>query len=541
MNRKKVENKAVISSKDEKSNAAYKQSDSVLNGKSMEMLFQELQMHQVELEMQNDELRIANEQLELQQLKFAGIYDLAPIGYFILDKYGIINEVNNEGVNLLETGKGDIIKNRLQFFVAAEYSDTYHRFYREMLNSGQRQNCHVKMTSKKGTEFYVQMEGIAITPIPTLPLQCDIAVIDITKRVNAEKSLAKTKERLELALEASSAGTWELELDTMKFYLDEFNYQTCAIPGDKFDGKYQTFIQLIHPDDRDMVDQHFRTSLNNQKAIDLVCRFINSSGHMRYASIRGHVITEEGQPHRFVGIMMDISEKRQIEEESARLKHDSQKNIILATLRAEENERRRISDALHDSVSQLLYSIRIKLGTLEDCNDSREVVRNVNELLDMAILETRNISFELAPSILADFGLPATIEELAKRLSTPNMLIKTRIVGFHERLDLQLEIGIFRIIQELVNNCMKHSTADLINIEIKKNRIIEICVKDNGKGFKVEEQEEIPSGSGLSSIKNRMGLYHGHLHIESIPGTGTIVRITLDNDSNQKRTLTNRS
>lgn len=492
---------------------------------SIERLLQNLQLHQVELEMQNDELRLANEALELQQLKFAGIYDLAPIGYFILDQSGTVNEVNNAGTSLLETGKDSILKFRLQSFVAPDYSDTYHRFYRKMLNTGLRQSCHLKMISGKGHEFYVQVEGIAVSPSPAHPLQCDIAVINITERVKAESSLAKTKERLELALEASAASIWELEADTMTFYMDNFSYQACDIPGDHFDGRYQTFIQFIHAEDREMVDEHFRRSINDEKEIDVVCRFTNDSGSSCYASIRGHhVLNESGQSNRFIGIMMDITEKRHIEEESARLKNDQQKNITLATLNAEENERKRISDALHDGVSQLLYGIRIKLGS----KDRKDSLQDVNELLDMAIQETRNISFELAPSILTDFGLSATIDDLTKRFSTPTMRIRTRIGGFNERLPLPLEIAIFRIIQELINNCMKHSAASLIVVELKINHAIEICVKDNGKGFDAEYQDIVPSGSGFSSIKNRLSLYNGSLTINSKPGMGTIVKITLN-------------
>lgn len=499
---------------------------------SVEQLLQNLQLHQVELEMQNDELRLANEALELQQLKFAGIYDLAPIGYFILDQSGIVNEVNNAGTSLLETGKDSILKFRLQSFVAPDYSDTYHRFYREMLNTGLRQSCHLKMISKKGHEFYVQVEGIAVTPSPVHPLQCDIAVINITERVKAESSLAKTKERLELALEASAASIWELESDTMTFYMDNFSYQSCDIPGDNFDGRYQTFIKFIYLEDREMVDRHFRQSLNDQKEIDVVCRFINDSGNICYASIRGHhVVTEQGKSNRFIGIMMDITEKKHIEEESERLKNDQQKNIALATLNAEENERKRISDALHDGVSQLLYGIRIKLGAKEKDDTIPNTMQDVNELLDMAIQETRNISFELAPSILSDFGLAATIDDLSKRFSTPTMRIKTRIGRFNERLPLALEIAIFRIIQELVNNCMKHSAASLIIVELKINTLIEICVKDNGKGFDAEYQDIVPSGSGFSSIKNRLSLYDGNLTIISKPGMGAIVKIILNSKS----------
>ncbi len=502
------------------------------NEMHLRKVLEELHMHQAELEMQNDELRITNEKLELQQIKFSGIYDLAPIGYYILDKTGHINEVNNAGILLLETRKGNILNNRLQSFIAADYRDAYHIFFREMLNSGKKQRCQLKMNSKSGREFYVQMEGIAISPIRTLPLQCDIAVMDITERVQAEKVLAKTKERLELALEASSSGTWELELDTLMFYLDEFNYPTCAIPGGKFKGTYRGFIELVHMEDRLRVDQQFRVALNDQKPIDLICRFHSQSSAACFASIRGHVIIETGQPNRFVGIMTDITAKKKLEDDAVSAKQEQQRNIALATIHAEENERARISDALHDSVSQLLYGIRIKLGTMFDAEDPAQVMRDVYELLDMAVLETRNISFELAPAILNDFGLRATIEEMAKRLSTPKMLIKTRLTRLNERMSLSFEANIFRILQELVNNAMKHSEASLITIEVKKAKLIELCVSDNGKGFKIAKEEDIASGSGLVSIKNRLSLYNGCLNIESEPGKGTMVKISLEITSN---------
>jgi signal transduction histidine kinase len=279
------------------------------------------------------------------------------------------------------------------------------------------------MISKNARPFYGQLEGIMIGWPQSGLKQYYIAVIDITERIQTEKALAEVNERLELSLEASSSGIWELELETMKFYLDEINYHMCAVPDNHFDGRYQSFINLIHPEDREMADKHFRVSINEETGIDLVCRMINTEGKTCYAGIRGRVIEGPGQQKRLVGIMTDITEKRMLEEVSHRLQQNQQKNITLATLAAGENERRRISDSLHDSVSQLLYGIRIRLGLLDKTQANAGAMSDISELLDMAINETRNISFELAPSILTDFGLPATIDELAKRLSGKNMII----------------------------------------------------------------------------------------------------------------------
>jgi PAS domain S-box-containing protein len=501
-----------------------------LNGTDMQVLFQELQVHQIELEMQNDELSLVNEALERQQARFAGIYDLAPIGYFILAYNGIIEEVNNAGIGLLDARRLGLVGRQFDVFVSVDDQGAFRNFYRAM-QSGERQGCQLKMVSKAGRPFYAQLEGICTSRQPVARQQYYIAVINITERIQTEKNLAEVKERLELSLEASSAGTWELELETMKFHLDEFNYRICEVPEGKFDGRYQTFINLIHPDDREMADQYFRRSINQEKEIDLVCRMINSEGKTCYAGIRGHVIDEPGQQKRLVGIMMDITEKKRFEEASLKLEQNQQKNITLATLAAGENERRRISDTLHDSVSQILYGIKLKLGMLQDTDD----IKSISVLLDMAIRETRNISFELAPSILMDFGLPATIDELAKRLSGKNMVVKTKVSGFKNRMDLLLETSIFRIIQELINNCMKHAEATIINLEIKQNKMITIEVRDNGKGFDVAEQERLPAGSGLSSIRNRLSLYNGQMKVVSERGSGTRVSISIQYNTIQHK------
>jgi signal transduction histidine kinase len=225
--------------------------------------------------------------------------------------------------------------------------------------------------------------------------------------------------------------------------------------------------------------------------------------------------------------MIDITDKKRIEEETVVLKNNQQRLIALATLNAEESERRRISDALHDSVSQLLYGIKMKLGALDLGHTKAHI--DISTLIDQAIQETRNISFELAPSILLDFGLPATIDELVKRLSVPIMKIQAKVIGFATREDLLLETSIFRMIQELINNCMKHSHASLVRVSVKKGKhIIEIQVQDNGVGFDYHQQETSASGSGLRSIKNRISLYNGELIVDSVPGKGTVVKIVLN-------------
>lgn len=483
-------------------------------------IFQDLQIMQIELEMQNEELHLANEQLEIERLKFTGIYDLAPVGYFILNQQAVINQVNAVGAKMLETGKASIEGKKLLQFVAPDHRDIFYGFFEHLLRSGGQHNRQFKFISGAGREFYVRAEGCAIRSAS----QCYIAIMDMTEDIRTHLRLTEISERLQLAMDTSAAITWELHLPSMHFYLDSRNHDICFAGPDRFDNTYSSFIALINPDDHFVVDQHFRTAINAKTEIDISCRFVSTTDQIHFAHIRGCLVSASVPVSlRFVGIIWDITEKKLLEERNEALRIDRQREITAATLHAEENERKRISEALHDSVSQLLYGIKLQLSA----KNYAEAIAKANKLLDTAIQETRNISFQLAPSILADFGLAATINELCRRLSTPNVRMEARISGFSTPGELFPEETIFRIIQELVNNCIKHSGATHLQISVRKNKAIEILVTDNGKGFEYEKLNNPPKGAGLTSIRNRLALYNGKLDISSAPGKGTTVRVQL--------------
>jgi PAS domain S-box-containing protein len=492
----------------------------------MERLLEELQLHQTELEMQNDELRLANEKLEMQQLKYTGVYDLAPIGFYVLDKEGLVTDVNNVGVELLNVRKSFLVKQKLQAFIALDDRDRFHQFFRSLLNSSVKQMCQLRIQQKDAAEINVQMEGIAIHQKPQLPLQCNITLMDISERVKAEETLSVVKDRLQLSLEASASGTWQLDLDTMVFHMDEPDSQTCISKG-SFDGRYGDFINLLHPEDRVAMDRHFRQAIGRSTEIDIVCRFMTNDGSACYSKMRGHFIAGTTRP-QYAGIIMNITEKTVLEQEHVRQQAEQEKNIALAINQAEENQRKRISESLHDSVSQLLYGIRMKLAYLPKAENLTVAIKDVYQLLDLAVLETRNVSFSLAPAILADFGLGPTITEMAIRYSTPSLSISTNMGRLNERFDANLEIVLFRIIQELINNCLKHSSATEVKINFQKTDRLYITVSDNGKGFSYADEENSPSGSGLLSIKNRLGFYDGTMKIVSLPSLGTTVSITIN-------------
>ncbi|RZL15388.1 MAG: hypothetical protein EOO89_13230, partial [Pedobacter sp.] len=218
---------------------------------------------------------------------------------------------------------------------------------------------------------------------------------------------------------------------------------------------------------------------------------------------------------------LDVTEAKQAY--SKLLKAESmlsdQPNLILSTtLIAQEKERAKLSSALHDSVCQLLYGIRLNIQNLQRTNGLAKEFININALLDQAISETRQISSELTPSVLKDFGFVAGVEEMAKRVTADGFSVRTTLQATADKLPGELQLYIFRILQELVNNAMKHSGASLTEINVAVTpHAIQIEVADNGNGFNDTLDVLYKRGSGLRGIKNRVDLLNGSIVFKSSP------------------------
>jgi len=493
-------------------------------------LLNELQIFRLQLEMQNEELVLSHERVEAERSKFAGLYDLAPVGYFILDRVGTITEVNNTVLDMLGVDRRALIGKRIQHYVDKSSADLFYRFIHKMRESKAKSDCQVMLVA--GTRsFYVHAAGADIRDRTTGDERFYIAVIDISERKTAEHHLHETNERLKMTLEATAMGTWEIDLKKQRIILGHHSYSILGLNQWEFDGQYDTFFRAVHPKHKERVKQTMIDAIKNRKDIDIEYPVLLGHG-TRYLSVRGQVMDVDAGVSRFVGIIMDITEKKQLEEEAENLKRNNQNSIITAGLQAQEKERKRISEALHDSVSQLLYGIKLNLQELSSPEAATgERLLNINMLLDQAINETRDISFQLAPSILHDFGLAESVKEMAKRMSTPGFCISVKTPDRSHRLKPELEISAFRIIQELVNNSIKHgrATETIVSINLLKDQII-ITVKDNGEGFDMQDPGYLLRGSGLLSIKNRVSLLNGTFDIRSAAKKGTSVTIILKYD-----------
>jgi len=375
------------------------------------------------------------------------------------------------------------------------------------------------------------MEGRAISSIIVTDVKYYITVIDVTESRNAQQVLKETKERLEMTLRASATGTWTICSESSSVFLDPHSFNIMGIKSWAFNGTIAGLIALIHPDDQQQVSNQLMGAIHGVKDIDLEFRIITADDDFKYIAAKGHEIDMHEEASYFAGILTDITERKRLEREAESLKNDQQKLILSATLIAQEKERNIISSALHDSVCQLLYGIKLNLESVERTNYLKGEFKNVNALLDQVIKETRQISYELTPTVLKDFGFVAGIKEMAQRTSTAHFHIDTYIDSTADYLHTDVQLYIFRMIQELVNNCIKHAKATKAEIKVRLHRSqVFIRVADNGIGFNSCAEQVGHNGSGLSGIKNRVYLLNGQVKFHNSK-QGMVVTITFENTS----------
>jgi PAS domain S-box-containing protein len=533
VNKKKTHKEKVISllraridQSEDSENAAKER----ISDQELEVLLGELQVFQLELEMQNDELSASYQMLESERSKFAGFFNLAPVGYFILDHLGMVEEANQTGSDILDISKSNLLQKRFQSFIAPEDWEIFYSFLHRMQSKDSKQSAEILLVLNGGQELYTRMEGIAVSDIFTGKSKYYVTVIDISESRTAQQKLIETTQRLEMTLRASGTGTWTMELGNNKVFLDAFSHSILELNAWEFDGTIKGLIALIHPNDQEKVRHKLLNMVNTFTDLDLEFRILTKSGKVKNISAKGHEVNNETMHNYFAGIIMDITERKRLAREAEALKKEKQKLVLSATFNAQEKERYKISSALHDSVCQILYGIRLNLQNIQLTKNLKGEFTNVNKLLDQAIRETRELSYELTPSVLRDFGFTAGVREMAQRLSTPQFRIKTVIDSKADLVNPEVQLYVFRMIQELINNCIKHAKATEAEIRVcTENEKITLIISDNGAGFDKDVEESLSRGSGIRGIKNRIFLLNGKMELDtSAKGTNIIIEFRND-------------
>lgn len=211
------------------------------------------------------------------------------------------------------------------------------------------------------------------------------------------------------------------------------------------------------------------------------------------------------------------------------------KRLLSAVLRTEERSRAEFAKELHDGMGPLLSSAKMSLSAISVDSMSeqqREILNNSRFVIDEAIRSVREISNNMAPQVLQDFGLSRGVQNFISRLQAFHSASIEFSSGIHnERFDHNVEVVLYRVVCELINNSLKHSGCDKIDISLMSyGSIIELRYSDNGCGFNPDSA--ISRGMGLSNITSRIASLNGELKIQSREGEGlqVLARINTNQD-----------
>jgi two-component system sensor histidine kinase DegS len=205
----------------------------------------------------------------------------------------------------------------------------------------------------------------------------------------------------------------------------------------------------------------------------------------------------------------------------------------LQIIEAQEEERRRLSREIHDGPAQMMANVLLRSELIEriysdqGAKAAQGEIKDLRCMLKEALTEVRRIIYDLRPMALDDLGLIPTLEKYLYTVEdTTGITIHYRAIHSEERLPSRMEVAIFRLIQESIQNACKHSEANKIEVKMElKNKLITILVKDDGKGFDTKVHKE--NSFGLIGMKERVEMLEGKMKVDSKPNRGTFILIQI--------------
>ena len=358
--------------------------------------------------------------------------------------------------------------------------------------------------------------------------------------------------QLHLALEAADIGIWDWELDSNRVVMSDNMKKLLDISNDYTDSSFETFLQSVHSADRAHIAAALKKAIKEKSSFDEEFRMEKNDRTIRWMRIRGRVsIGTNGEPERVMGSIHDKTDRKMAYEalESARNELDEKvkertrellnsneqlrkeiaikNNLQKQIMGISEKEHRRIGQDLHDSLSQQLGGIifmgrvlfdKLKKIGLAEAQDMEKLI----VYLQNALTHTRDLAKGLYPT-LSEGGLVVALNELA--ISVGELFAVTITVECEDGVntsDEAVTIHIYRIVQEALNNAIKHGKATSVVIRLFREKgAVVLAVADNGVGFPEKPNQK---GMGLNIMKYRAASIGASFESMSKRNGGTVVK-----------------
>ena len=387
------------------------------------------------------------------------------------------------------------------------------------------------------------------------------------ERTRAQEALVQSRERFDFVGEASELGFWFWDLPFDRLVWDHRVKGHFSLPPDA-EVTIQTFYQRLHPDDRVRTRQAIDEAIASNRRYDIEYRTIADDGLEKWIRAIGRVFCDEsGKPIRFDGVTLDITQKklaeqalvaseerlrrlaenldmevrartRELEQRTSDVVRQSEmlRDLSKRMMQMQDEERRHIARELHDSAGQTLTVLAMRLAELvqesqASAPDITKQVEETQELVQQLNREIRTTSYLLHPPLLDETGLAPALKWYLEGLKGRSSVdITLEVAEDFGRLPRDMELVLFRLVQECLTNIHRHSGSKAATVSLTRDmNSVSLEVRDQGVGIPQEKLAQLQSqgsGVGIRGMRERVRQFRGDMSIES-DGSGTSVLVTL--------------
>ena len=463
---------------------------------------------------------------------FRRTFDEAPIGAAIISTDFRFKRVNSALCSI--TGYSQEELESLSFMDITHPEDRADNLkMAQKLASGELRDHQVekRYIQKEGKIVWVRasievMRDEAGEPIYYLPM-----TEDITEKKKVEIELRESEEKYRLLIQNLPGVVYKGQKDWSVEFFDEKAERFTGYKVEEFCSGRKKWSDLILEEDFDSAKELFVRALKTGGFFVREYRIRCSDGKICWVQDRGTIVCDEKGEILYVnGVFFDITERKKLDEQL--LEHRRKVRSMASELAlTEERQRRELAQDLHDSIGQNLALSKLRVDSLRSRTSASKVSSELDSLsrnLEDAIEQIQSLIFKLSPPILYQVGLGAALEYLAEWVGeTYDIRIAVNTETNSLSLPEDESVLLFRAVQELVTNTVKHAEASNSTITLRGNDDhVYIEVQDNGTGFDtsiLEGKRPLRDRFGLLSIKERLQHLGGHTRIESSPGRGTKV------------------